>query len=238
MIFNYFAKIVFIVFVICMFTVIMNRSAFTFIKNYKTAYNNIVPFDANFEGSKAFQSEPSLVEGMSSILDEPRGIDDLPIISGIEDTSTTPRCIKDKKYLGQALTAMDDGSLTGSLPPKGLMEYASDMVINDVRQAIFENTCVSDDVLYKTTTKDVICENDYTVSTKVLDKKCGYLKTDDCRDVPCCIMYNDGSPGAGYKCLSGSKLGPTNTQDVNSENSDEYHYYHENVCYGPGCKEL
>jgi hypothetical protein len=62
-----------------------------------------------------------------------------------------------------------------------------------------------------------------------LEKACGGLTTENCKNSNCCVWANDN------KCTAGGVTGPTYKTDANGKPIEINNYYYMNKCYGSNC---
>ena len=62
-----------------------------------------------------------------------------------------------------------------------------------------------------------------------LERKCGKLTKNNCKDIKCCVLLN------GAKCVTGDAHGPTFESDHKSDKPGDDYWYYKKDCYGKSC---
>ena len=75
---------------------------------------------------------------------------------------------------------------------------------------------------------DAFCES-HRGSSDILEKSCGSLTENNCKNTSCCVFTSDS------KCVAGGKNGPTFNTDKNGKTIALNYYYNLNKCYGNKC---
>jgi hypothetical protein len=75
---------------------------------------------------------------------------------------------------------------------------------------------------------DAFCES-HRGSSDILEKSCGSLTENNCKNTSCCVFTSNST------CVAGGKNGPTFNTDKNGKTNVLDYYYNLNKCYGNKC---
>lgn len=76
--------------------------------------------------------------------------------------------------------------------------------------------------------KDSFCNSKQNDKSE-LERKCGKLTKNNCKDIDCCVLLN------GAKCVTGDIHGPTFESDHKSDKPGDDYWYYKGQCYGDKC---
>lgn len=76
--------------------------------------------------------------------------------------------------------------------------------------------------------KDAFCNSTKNDKSE-LERKCGNLTKNNCKDIDCCVLLN------GAKCVTGDVHGPTFESDHKSDKPGDDYWYYKGQCYGDKC---
>ena len=119
-----------------------------------------------------------------------------------------------------------DASVAGASASGASVPQQREGMTNDVstpdKKSVHEASPSSE---LNTSPKDAFCTSTPNDKSE-LERKCGKLTRNTCKDMDCCVLLN------GSKCVTGDKYGPTFADDKpEAKAGDDYRYY-KKACFG------